>query len=189
MYHTSSLQNQNVSKCVKILKYENIQTFQIDYLSTFLTSGGTMVKTSTRWTKFICSWGFQHKHCWTIFLEISGSVYIPPVVLNYDGLVESHLQMNNDIMHSLDFSPHMFLHWKQIYRLKKTEGRQGFSPWGIEQVYLSLTWHKGCTQECIDIILLKTVWESDHKQPKEVVILFQNTPCDPAVIGAILPRS
>ena len=27
----------------QILKYEKIQTFQIDYLSPFLTSGGTMV--------------------------------------------------------------------------------------------------------------------------------------------------
>ena len=34
-------------KGVKILKYDKIQTFQIDYLSPFLTSGGTMVKIST----------------------------------------------------------------------------------------------------------------------------------------------
>ena len=34
-------------KGVKILKYDKIQTFQIDYLSPFLTSGGTIVKIST----------------------------------------------------------------------------------------------------------------------------------------------
>ena len=32
-------------KGVKILKYDKIQTFQIDYLSPFLTLGGTMVQT------------------------------------------------------------------------------------------------------------------------------------------------
>ena len=42
------------SKGFNLLKYDKIQTLQIDYLSHFLISGWTMIKICTVWRKFLC---------------------------------------------------------------------------------------------------------------------------------------
>ena len=58
-------------KGVKILKYDKIQTFQIDYLSPFLTSGGTMVKISS--VKKIPLLDFSIQRLWGKILKIHRS--------------------------------------------------------------------------------------------------------------------
>ena len=106
-----------------------------------------------------------------------------------------YLQMNNDNRWSWDCSPHVLLHLKQIYGLTKAWGKAVILNMKKNKIYLSLIWHKDCTQECISIILLKTVCKSDHKQPRykkscNPISFHLRTPCcDPRDPAAILPRS
>ena len=66
----------SVYKGFKILKSDKIQTFQIDYLSHFLISGGTMIKIIMHSVKKIPLLDFSIQRLWWNFLKISRSFSI-----------------------------------------------------------------------------------------------------------------